>query len=56
MRNSDFRTPVLYHRATETDEQRPLQSSYLTCILHTDRIGNVESVMFFVKNKKDGKL
>ena len=37
-------------------EQGLLQSSYMTHVLHTAKISNVDSVILFKWNKKDGNL
>ena len=37
-------------------EQGLLQSSYMTHVLHTAKISNVDSVMLRKLNKKDGNL
>ena len=37
-------------------EQSPLQSSYMTQILHTAKISKVNIVMFCKLNKKDGEF
>ena len=42
---------MLYYWATETLWwARPLQTSYMTCVLHTARISNVDSIMFCTYN------
>ena len=37
-------------------EQGSLRSSYMTHVLHTARISNVDSVMFVKKSKEDGQF
>ena len=36
--------------------ERGLLQSYMTRVLHTARISNVDSVMFVDRNKRDGKF
>ena len=44
---------MLYHRATES---MVFYEVHMTCILHTARISNVDSIMFVDRNRRDGKF
>ena len=58
-RTSDFRIPrsdalPLSHRDSIVSEV--YYKVYMTRVLHTARISNVDSVMFVDRNKRDGKF